>query len=363
MTNTIEELHELGVSTWLDDLSRQRIASGTLQQMIEAGVRGVTTNPSIFSASIRGSEDYTADIKRLAGQGASVTDIIQDLTTSDVAAAADLFTAVWERSDRTDGFVSIEVDPRLAHDTEATIEQAKLLFKTLNKPNVMIKIPATREGIPAITAAVAVGINVNATLIFSLDRYRDAAQAYIDGLEQAQKAGLDISSIASVASVFVSRVDTEVDRRLADLGREDLKGHAGIANARRVYGAFLEMFGSSSRFAQTLGDAGAHVQKPLWASTGVKNTAYPDTQYVDQLVAASVVNTMPEATLLAVRDHANLHGDTITDAIAQAQETLTDLKAAGIDWEDVMDQLEREGVEKFDSAWAELLTSVESRMK
>lgn len=354
-----QALSDAGVSIWLDDLSRQRLTSGNLQQLIDTeNVVGVTTNPSIFQAAIAGKSDYDADIARLAGEGKGVEDVIEVLTTDDVRAACDLFEGIYEGSDGFDGRVSIEVDPRLAHETERTIEQATRLQGLVGRPNVLIKIPATLEGLPAITAATAAGISVNVTLIFSVDRYRAVIDAYLTGLEQAHEAGIDLSTIHSVASFFVSRVDTEIDRRLQELGgtAEDLKGTAGVANAQVAFGEYLEQF-ASERFAP-LQAAGARVQRALWASTGVKDPAYPDTLYVDQLVADPSVNTMPEKTLDAVADHSVI-GTVLDAAVAERAEAELDrISDAGVDLDDVWDVLEREGVQKFEKAWNELLETV-----
>lgn len=360
MTNPrTQALSDAGVSIWLDDLSRQRLTSGNLQQLIDTeNVVGVTTNPSIFQGAIAGKSDYDADIARLAGEGKGVEDVIEVLTTDDVRNACDLFEGIYDATDGFDGRVSIEVDPRLAHDTEKSIEQAKRLHGLVGRQNVLIKIPATAEGLPAITAAIAAGISVNVTLIFSVDRYRKVIDAYLTGLEQAQAAGIDLSTIHSVASFFVSRVDTEIDARLAALGgdAEKLRGKAGVANAQVAFGVYLEVFGSE-RFTK-LAESGAHVQRALWASTGVKDPSYPDTLYVDQLVADPSVNTMPEKTLDAVVDHSEL-GTPLDAAIAErAQADLDAVAAAGVDLDDVWAVLESEGVEKFEKAWNELLDTV-----
>ena len=362
----LAELSKLGVSVWLDDLSRSRLTSGNLQQLIDNdSVVGVTTNPSIFQAAISGAEDYKADVAELAGAGAPVEDVITRLTTDDVRNACDLFTWTYSASGGYDGRVSIEVDPRLARKGEQTLIQARELWATVDRPNAMIKIPATKEGLPAITSAIADGISVNVTLIFSDERYREVIDAYITGLEKAKEAGIDLSTIHSVASFFVSRVDTEIDKRLEAIGSPDalgLRGKAAIANARIAYGSYIELFENSERFA-ALAEAGANVQRPLWASTGVKNPDYSQTMYVDQLVSAKCVNTMPEKTLRATADMAQLDGDTIRPNIESAKVVLDQITRIGIDLPAVTQQLEDEGVEKFEIAWNELIEAVSEAMQ
>jgi transaldolase len=324
----------------------------------------VTTNPSIFQAALADGEAYTAQLEQLAEAGASVEEAVFALTTDDVRAACDLFMPLYEATDGVDGRVSIEVDPRLAHDTGATVEAAKALSTAVDRPNLLIKIPATIAGLPAISQTLAEGISVNVTLIFSLDRYRAVMNAFLTGLEQAREAGRDLHRIHSVASFFVSRVDTEVDRRLDDIGTEEalaLRGRAGIANARLAYHAFGEVF-STPRW-QNLADDGARPQRPLWASTGVKDPAYPDTMYVTELVAPGTVNTMPEKTLDAVIDHAEIGGDTVTGMDAEASKLLDDLEQLGIGYQDITDLLEREGVVKFETSWAELLEGVSTELE
>ncbi len=362
MSDRLSQLSQSGVSIWLDDLSRARLNSGDLARKIrEDDVVGVTTNPAIFQAAISGAADYAAPIAELASSGASPEEVIKRLTTDDVREACDLFHDVYERTGGYDGRVSIEVDPRLARRTAETLVQAGELWATVDRPNVMIKIPATVEGLPAITDAIAAGISVNATLIFSVERYVEVAQAYLAGLEKARRAGLDLSGIHSVASFFVSRVDGEVDRLLGELGRAELAGRAAVANARIAYGAFLDIFEGGRRFAD-LAEAGANLQRPLWASTGVKNPAYRDTMYVDELVSHHVVNTMPEKTLLAVADHGDLRGDTIRPAVDDARSLLGELAAAGVDLADVTSRLEYDGVAKFEIAWADLIRAVTEQL-
>ncbi|AJM77719.1 transaldolase [Rathayibacter toxicus] len=354
------QLSAAGVSIWLDDLSRSRISSGGLQKLIdEKNVVGVTTNPTIFAAALSHGESYDDQVRELAARNASVTEAVFEITTHDVAAAADIFRPIYAASNGYDGRVSIEVEPGLAHDAQGTIEQAKALWATINRPNVMIKIPATVEGLEAITAAIGVGISVNVTLIFSLSRYRAVINAYLAGLEKAKEAGIDLSTIHSVASFFVSRVDTEIDKRLNAIGTDEaraLTSKAGLANARLAYEVFVDAFATER--ALLLQEAGANRQRPLWASTGVKSADLPDTLYVTELVTAGVVNTMPEKTLEATFDHATITGDTIIDSYADANAVLDDIAAQGISYSDVTELLEKEGVEKFSVSWNELLDTV-----
>ncbi|MFI9387952.1 transaldolase [Kutzneria sp. NPDC052558] len=362
--NNLAALSEAGVSIWLDDLSRSRLTSGNLVSLIkDKHVVGVTTNPTIFAGALSHGEAYDEQVRELAARGADVDAVVRELTTTDVRNACDVFRATYEASGGKDGRVSIEVEPGLAHDTDATVAQALDLWKTVDRPNLMVKIPATVEGLPAITRTLAEGVSVNVTLIFSVQRYLDVMDAFIAGIEQAKANGHDISKIHSVASFFVSRVDTEVDKRLKAIGTaeaEALLGEAAIANARLAYAAYVGAF-STPRW-QELASAGAHAQRPLWASTGVKDPNYSDTRYVDELVVDNVVNTMPEKTLDAVADHANLRGDTVSNTEEQAQELFDALEQAGIDIDDVYDVLETEGVDKFVKSWAELLETVQGQL-
>ncbi|GAA3699589.1 transaldolase [Arthrobacter ginkgonis] len=364
MTTPTQLLSDAGVSIWLDDLSRERLSSGSLQRLIdEKNVVGVTTNPSIFHAAITAGHYYDAKVAEMAAQGASLEAAIFEITTTDVADACDLFAPVAAATNGVDGRVSIEVDPRLAWDTAGTIAEAKHLHGKVGKDNVHIKIPATVEGLQAITAVLAEGISVNVTLIFSLERYRAVINAFQSGLEQARDNGHDLSRIHSVASFFVSRVDTEIDKRLDKIGTEEaraLKGKAGVANARLAYQVHEELF-STERWA-VLADAGALPQRPLWASTGVKDPAYPDTLYVTELAAPGVVNTMPEKTLDATFEHGVVTGDTITGTYDEARETLNALEALGVSYNDVVALLESEGLEKFVASWKELLADVEGAL-
>lgn len=353
-------LSQAGVSIWLDDLSRERITTGTLKALItERDVVGVTTNPSIFAAALQNGESYSAQVNQLAANGADVDTAVFEITTTDVAQACDIFAPVAEETGGVDGRVSIEVDPRLARDTQGTIAEARHLFDAVGRSNVHIKIPATVEGLEAITATIAAGISVNVTLIFSLERYREVINAFMVGLEQAKENGHDLSTIHSVASFFVSRVDAEIDKRLDALGTEEaaaLRGKAGLANARLAYQVYEEAF-SSERW-KVLAEAGAHPQRPLWASTGVKDPAYPDTLYVTGLVAEGVVNTMPEKTLEATADHGEITGNTITGTYAESNEVLDRLETIGISYKEIVNLLEEEGLDKFVASWGELLETV-----
>jgi transaldolase len=359
-TSPLADLSAVGVSIWLDDLSRERISTGGLQKLIsERNVVGVTTNPTIFASALAKGEAYDAQVAELAAAGTSVTDAVFEITTHDVATASDIFRPVYDASNGFDGRVSIEVEPGLAHDTAGTIVEAKKLWAKVDRPNVMIKIPATVEGLEAITEAIAAGISVNVTLIFSLERHRAVINAYLNGLEKAKAAGLDLSTIHSVASFFVSRVDTEIDKRLEAIGTAEaaaLKSKAGIANARLAYQVYEQAFDSER--AKLLIASGANKQRPLWASTGVKSADLPDTLYVTELAVADVVNTMPEKTLEATFDHGVIDGDRVTGFYDDANAVLDALAALGISYDDVTALLEKEGVEKFVVSWGELLDTV-----
>ncbi|MFE5142169.1 transaldolase [Streptomyces fagopyri] len=357
---TLKRLSDEGVSIWLDDLSRKRITSGNLAELVATKhVVGVTTNPSIFQAAIGSGAGYEEQLAELAVRGVTVDEAVRMMTTADVRAAADILRPVYDATGGRDGRVSIEVDPRLAHHTTATVAEAKQLAWLVDRPNVMIKIPATEAGLPAITEVVGLGISVNVTLIFSLERYRAVMDAYLAGLEKAQEAGVDLAGVHSVASFFVSRVDSEIDKRLAKVGTDEalaLKGRAALANARLAYEAYEDVFGAARWTA--LATAGANKQRPLWASTGVKDPAYKDTLYVDELVAPGTVNTMPEATLDATADHGDIHGDAVTGGYAQARADLAAVERLGISYDEVVKQLEDEGVAKFEAAWGDLLDAV-----
>jgi transaldolase len=359
-TSRTAQLSEIGVSIWLDDLSRERIVSGGLVQLIaDRNVVGITTNPTIFAAALAKGQNYDAHVAELAAAGVSVSDAVFDIITHDVAEASDVFRPVFDATGGVDGRVSIEVDPRLAHDTERTVAQARELWAQVHRPNLFIKIPATLAGLPAIRTVIGDGISVNVTLVFSLERYRAVMDAYLAGLEDRRAAGGSVTGIASVASFFVSRVDTAIDPRLEAIGTPEalaLRGKAAVANARLAYREY-ELTFSGPRW-DALAAAGAWPQRPLWASTGVKNPDYPDTLYVTELVAPGTVNTMPEATLLAVADHGEIRGDTVRGGYATAAAVVAGLAAVGIDVATVADTLEAEGVEKFEASWNDLLGSV-----
>lgn len=361
MAEVLQQLSELGVAMWLDDLSRARLDSGNLERLVrERCIRGVTTNPSIFEKAIsQGADAYASDLRMCVEAGMDVDDIIRRLTADDVRRACDLLMPVWKESRGADGRVSIEVDPRLAHDTAGTVAEAKALWRIVNRPNAMIKVPATTAGLPAITELIGAGICVNATLIFSVERYRDVVRAYRAGLTLALNRGLDLGSIRSVASVFVSRIDTAVDALLVEHDSEQARaliGSAAIANARMVWDAFLQ----SRRTAawSEMQDMGAHKQRPLWASTGVKDPRFDDTRYVMQLAVADSVNTVPEATLEAVHDHGVFIGDAVTDNIDDAHRVWDALEALGVSRVAVCSRLEAEGVQQFVDAWERLRATV-----
>jgi transaldolase len=355
-SDPLAELSDAGVSVWLDDLSRELLAGGELDALIkDQHVVGVTTNPTIFASALSKGDRYTDQLRQLAATGTDLDDAVFTITTTDVRSGCHALRHVYDETDGVDGRVSIEVDPRLARDGDATVIQARALWAAVNEPNLFIKIPATVQGLAAITAVIAAGISVNVTLIFSLDRYRAVIDAYLTGLEQAREKGRDLATIHSVASFFVSRVDTEVDARLTAIGTPAavaLKGAAAVANARLAYQVYEETV-AGERW-QALATAGANVQRPLWASTGVKDPAYPDTKYVAELIAPHTVNTMPRATLNAFADHGIVAGTSITATYGDAHRTFDDLWAVGIDIDDVTESLERDGLAKFQKSWAEL---------
>lgn len=363
MSESTQKLSDAGVSIWLDDLSRERLTSGNLAELIKThNVVGVTTNPTIFASALSKGAAYAEQMRELAAAGASVEEAVFAATCDDVRAACDVFAPVYKASNGFDGRVSIEVDPRLARDAEGTAKMARELYERVGRENVMIKIPATQEGLRPIAETLAAGISVNVTLIFSLTRYREVINAYMLGLEQALENGKDLSTIHSVASFFVSRVDTEIDARLEAAGGDavQLKGKAGLANARLAYEVFEEMF-SSERWAR-LQAHGANVQRPLWASTGVKDPSLPDTLYVTGLVAPNTVNTMPEATLNAVADHGEVTGNTIVPNYSESNNVL-DAISAYVSYPEVVEKLEVEGLSKFDVSWEELLQTVREALE
>jgi transaldolase len=364
MSDVLAELTTAGVSVWLDDISRDRLRTGNLKDLIDNfQVRGVTSNPTIFAHALSKGSAYDEQTADLKVRGVTVDEASRMITTRDIRWAADVLRPVYDASAGVDGRVSIEVDPRLARKTAATVAEAKQLWWLVDRPNVFIKIPATAEGIPAITATLAEGISVNVTLIFSLERYGEVIDAYMAGLEQAAGNGHDISAIASVASFFVSRVDTEVDKRLEKLGTPEalgLKAKAAIANARLAYELYEQRL-DSDRW-RALAAKGARVQRPLWASTSTKDPSLPDTMYVVELVAKDTVNTMPEATLRATDDHGVLKGDTIHGAYDEARALFAQLEQLGISYDDVVKVLEDEGVAKFEVSWNELLETIRAEM-
>jgi transaldolase len=363
-TGPLAKLSAAGVAIWLDDLDRGRLRTGGLADLMrDKYVVGVTTNPTIFAKALEHGDEYDEQTRDLGSRKVSVEEAVRSITTYDVRWAADVLRPAYDASHGADGRVSIEVDPRLARDTKNTVAEAKALWWLVDRENAFVKIPATVEGLPAITESLAAGISINVTLIFSLERYDAVADAFLTGMEKAKENGHNLSKIESVASFFVSRVDTEIDKRLDKIGSDEakaLRGQAAIANARLAYQHYEKIFGSDRW--QALADAGAHPQRPLWASTGVKDPAFPDTRYVVELVAPGVVNTMPEATLDATADHGEITGDTVTGGYEQAQATLDKLAAVGIDLDDVVKVLEGEGVEKFEVSWKQLLETVEKQL-
>lgn len=359
MNARLQALADAGVSIWLDDLSRERIASGNLAELVaDSNVVGVTTNPTIFASALSNGERYADQVRQLKTAGASVDDVVFELTTTDVQQGCDVLRPAYDASDQVDGRVSIEVEPALARDTDGTVAMAAKLWHQVDRPNLFIKIPATQEGLPAIAASIAEGISINITLIFSLERYRGVMDAYLYGLEQAAAEGRDLSTIHSVGSFFVSRMDSEVDKRLA--ANSPLRGKAGIANARLAYQAYEEVFGGE-RFA-ALAAKGAHRQRPLWASTGVKDPAYPDTMYVEELIAPNTVNTMPEKTMRAFADHGEVSPDTVTGNYDESRALIAALEEQGISYAEVVTLLENEGLAKFDTSWAELQSTVQGEL-
>jgi len=352
------------VSVWLDDISRDRLRTGNLQALIDdLHVVGVTSNPTIFAKSLSAGSAYDAQIEDLKIRGVTVDEAARMITTFDIRWACDVFRPVYEATGGLDGRVSLEVDPRLAEDTARTIAEARALWWMVNRPNLLIKIPATPAGLPAITQCLSEGISVNVTLIFALERYGEVIDAFMAGLEGAAAAGHDLSSIRSVASFFVSRVDTEVDARLDKLGTpeaHELRGKAALANARLAYELFEQRF-ATERWA-ALRAKGANVQRPLWASTSVKDPSFGDTMYVVELVVADTVNTMPEGTIRATADHGKLLGDTVHGTYDASRQVFADLAELGIGYDDVVQVLENEGVAKFEASWNELLDTIRAKM-
>ena len=364
MSDVLRELTEAGVSVWLDDISRDRLRTGNLQTLVnDFHVRGVTSNPTIFAHAVSKGNAYEDQVKDLALRGVSVEEAMRMITTYDIRWACDVFRPVYERTGSLDGRVSLEVDPRLANETEKTIAEARALWWIVDRPNLLIKIPATLEGLPAITRCTAEGISVNVTLIFGLERYGQVIDAYMAGLEQAAAAGHDLSRIRSVASFFVSRVDTEVDQRLDKIGTPEaaaLRGKAAVANARLAYELFEQRI-ATDRW-RALSATGANIQRPLWASTSVKDPSFGDTMYVVDLVVADTVNTMPEGTIRATADHGQLLGDTAHGTYDASRQVFADLAKFGIEYDDVVNVLEIEGVDKFKASWIQLLDTISTKM-
>jgi len=364
MTDVLGELTKAGVSVWLDDISRERLRTGNLASLVkDFHVRGVTSNPTIFASALAKGNAYDDQTKDLALRGVTVEEAARMITTSDIRWGCDVLRPVYDSSGGVDGRVSLEVDPRLARDTDKTIAEAKQLWWLVDRPNLFIKIPATEAGIPAITGTLAEGVSVNVTLIFSLQRYAEVIDAFMAGLEQAAANGHDISTMASVASFFVSRVDTEVDKRLTKIGTpeaEALKGKAAIANARLAYELYEQKL-DTDRW-RALAAKGAKVQRPLWASTSTKDPSLPDTLYVVELVTADTVNTMPEATLHATADHGELRGDTVHGTYEESRAVFASLEALGIGYDDVVQVLEDEGVSKFEASWNEMLATIKNEL-
>ena len=364
MSDALADLNAQGVSIWLDDISRDRLRTGNLQELVDTKhVVGVTSNPTIFQKALEKGTAYDAQVRDLKVREIGIDGVIRYLMAYDIRWACDVLRPVFDRTGGLDGRVSIEVDPRLAHETARTTAEAKGLWWLVDRPNVMVKIPATGAGMPSIAEATAEGVNVNVTLIFGLDRYDEVMDSYLTGLERAKANGIDLSTIRSVASFFVSRVDTEIDKRLDKIGSEQakaLRGKAGVANARLAYERYEKVI-ASERW-QALAAAGAHVQRPLWASTGVKDPAYDDTMYVVDLVAPDTVNTMPEATLNAVAEHGQIRGNAIAGTYDDARKVLADLAELGIGYDDVIGVLESEGVQKFEDSYSQLAESVRGQL-
>src|SRR5450755_755888 len=363
-TDPLGQLSAAGVAVWLDDLSRERLRTGNLSDLIrDRQVVGITTNPTIFQKAISGADAYDAQLHDLALRGVDVGEALRLITTADVRWGCDVLRPAYDGSDTVDGRVSIEVDPRISGDAAKTIAEARSLWWMVDRPNLFIKIPATLESLPAISGALAEGISVNVTLIFSLVRYGLVIDAFFDGLERARDAGIDLAGIGSVASFFVSRVDTEIDKRLDKIGTDEakaLRGKAAVANARLAYELYDKRI-ATPRW-EALAAKGARVQRPLWASTSVKDPSFPDTMYVVELVARDTVNTMPEPTIHAVADHGEIRGDTIHGSYGESRKVIADLENLGISYDDVVAVLEDEGVAKFAASWNELIETVKGQL-
>ncbi len=364
MGNQLRELSAAGQSVWLDNIKRSMFATGELQKLVDLGLRGQTSNPTIFEHAIGAGTDYDEQLKTLAASEHDAQNLFEALAIQDIRSACDVFAPVYKSTDRLDGYVSLEVSPQLAHDTNATTEAALRLWKAVDRPNVMIKIPGTPECLASIRASIAAGVNINVTLLFSVDQYAAAANAYIDGLEDRVKAGQPVDGIASVASVFVSRIDTMIDKMLDERiakgeKLEDLKGKAGIANLKLTYLKFEELF-HGTRFA-ALKAKGAKVQRPLWASTSTKNPKYDDLMYVVNVVGADTVNTMPPATIDALLDHGVIKPDTIHQDVPGAKALVAELAAKGISLHDVTEQLVVDGVKSFAQSFKDMLDAIQAK--
>ena len=355
----LHELSEHGVSVWVDSLSREMLETGELKRLVhEDAVVGVTSNPTIFEKALSTGDWYDEQLRAELERSDDTKEVFFALAIEDIKRACDLLRPVWERTEGVDGFVSLEVDPDLAYERDATFEQAKLLTERVDRPNLFVKIPATAPGVGAIEDSIAAGRSINVTLIFSLERHAAVAEAYVKGLERLVAGGGDPTHVASVASFFVSRVDTEADRRLAEVGREDLQGRLAVDNAKLAYQHYLEVF-SGPRW-DALAAAGARPQRCLWASTSTKNPAYRDVLYVEQLIGPDTVNTMPFETIAAFQDHGECR-ETLTEGVDEARKLLGELAAAGVDYDDVTDTLEREGVQKFSDSFASLLEGIDAK--
>ncbi|MCL6438429.1 MAG: transaldolase [Rubrobacteraceae bacterium] len=358
MNERLDRMRKIGQAPWVDEISREDTQRGGLEKLVEQGIVGVTSNPTIFQQAISNSELYDEQLAELARELDDPKEIFFRVAQRDIQDACDILAPVYEETDHLDGFVSLEVSPDLAYDTEGTIEEAQRLHDMVDRPNLFIKIPATREGLPAIEEMISRGVPINVTLIFSIERYREVTRAYIDGLKRFVEGGGDPSTVASVASFFVSRVDTETDRRLDEVGRPDLKGRLAVDNAKLVYQEFKEIFGSDEW--RELEARGARKQRPLWASTSTKNPEYSDVKYVEELVGPDTVNTMPKKTIEAVMDHAEIR-PTIEEGVEEARALFTELEKAGVDYDDVTATLEREGVQKFSDSFEELIEVIEQK--
>jgi len=356
----LEKMRELGQAPWVDELSREDIKNGGLRRMIEDGIVGVTSNPAIFQKAIAGSDLYDDQLHELAQETDDPKVMFWEVATRDIQDACDIFMPVHEETGKRDGFISLEVQPDIAYDTEATVEEATRLHETVDRPNLFVKIPATLPGLVAIEEMISRGRSINVTLIFSLERYREVARAYTRGLQRLVENGGDPSNVHSVASFFVSRIDSEADTQLEELGIEDLQGELATANAKLAYQIYKQVFGGARW--RKLAEHGANTQRLLWASTSTKNPDYPDTVYVDNLIGPETVNTMPKKTIEAVMDHGDIK-PTLEEGVEEAKQLLDRLREAGLDYEDVTDILEKEGIQKFADPFNEMLEEIQNKSK